>query len=168
MNINKLLSFFYGVLILPVPFIYPGDTTSLINLSLPLFYFAYLHWSVSNNLSGLRREKVFVFFSTATLINFIVMALFSFTGTEGAGYMALASLLTLPVPAALTLFLGLFSLFQTNKKLFFMFLLLIPVLLFVIYFVSSNSHPRSGSVFLDLFKFIIQIILSPLMILELF
>lgn len=167
LNIYKLLSICYGLLILPVPFIYPGDTTSLINISLPLLYFSYLHWIVSKNLVGLKREKIFVFFSITTLINFIVMALFGFVGSEGAGYMLLASLFILPVPVTLTLFFGLFSLFKSNRRMFYAFLLLIPVLLCIIFFVSSDLHRGSGSVILKLLKFLYTILLSPLWILDL-
>lgn len=160
MNIYKLLGFIYLILILPVPFIYPGDTTSLINLSLPLFYFACLHWAVSNNLSGLRREKLFVFSSLATLVYILVMVMFFFLDTND-GWMFLASVSIFPIPVAFTLFYGLFSLFRTNKRMFYMFMLSIPVLLCIIFFVSSDLHRGPGSEISKLFRFLRLVLLWP-------
>jgi hypothetical protein len=136
-TLNKILSVCYFVLIFPVLFIYPGDVTSFINLGVSLFYFSSLHWIVSKNSVNTYREKTFDFFSFLTLLNFIGLSLFALQGSEGAGYLSFTLMLILPIPVLICLFFGLFSLLRTNKKMFYSFLVLIPITLVIIYFASN-------------------------------
>lgn len=140
MNINKVLSILYGVLILTVPFIYPNDTTSFINLCIPLIYFCLLHWIISQHKTGLKSEKVFSFLSIIAIIDLIVAFIFGFIGGESAGYMLLYLLIILPIPVILSLFFGLFSLYKTDRKDFYAFILSIPIILLIIYFVTPDLH----------------------------
>lgn len=154
-NVSKILSICYLLLILPVPFIFPGDVTSFINLGVSLFYFSSLHWGVSKNPVNTYREKLFEFFSFLTLLNFIGMSLFALQGSEGAGYTSFALLMFIPIPVFISLFFGLFSLLRTNKKMFYYFLILIPITLVIIYFASDKHSSLFG-----LFKFMYSMILS--------
>lgn len=133
-NINKILSICYLLLILTVPFVFPGDVTSFINLGLSLFYFSSLHWVISRNSINTFKEKSFAFFSFIALLNFIGTSLFFIQGTEGAGDTSLILMMLMPVPLSISLFFGLLSLVKSNKKMFYSFLILIPIVLTIVFF----------------------------------
>lgn len=154
-NINKILPICYLLLLLPLPFLFPKDVTSFINIGLSLFYFASLNWAVSRSSENTYKEKLFALFSFLTLLNFIAMSLFAFQRSEGTGFIALGLMMLIPIPVFVSLIFGFLSLFKTSKKFFYTFLLLIPITLTIIYFASDKNSTLFG-----LFKFIYSIFLT--------